>query len=49
MKLYIKQKVFSITDKFTVKDETEQDKYFVEGEFFTLGKKLHIKDMNGTE
>jgi len=49
MKLYIKQKVFSITDKFTVKDEAETDKYFVEGEFFTLGKKLHIKDANGTE
>ena len=49
MKLFIKQKVFSWGDKFFVKDETEQDKYYVEGEVFSLGKKLHIKDMNGTE
>ena len=49
MKLYIKQKVFSFKDKFTVKDEYGQDKYFVEGEFFSLGKKLHIYDMAGNE
>ena len=30
MKLYIKQKVFSWGDKFTVKDETGRDKYFVQ-------------------
>lgn len=45
MKLYIKQKVFSWADKFTVKEENGQDKYFVEGEFFSFGKKLHIFDM----
>ncbi len=49
MNLYIKQKVFSFKDKFTVKDEYGQDKYIVEGEFFSLGKKLHIYDMMGNE
>ncbi len=49
MKLYIRQKVFSFKDKFTVKDEYGQDKYMVEGEFFSLGKKLHIYDMAGNE
>ena len=49
MKLYIKQKVFSFKDKFTVKDEYGQDKYMVEGELFSLGKKLHIYDMAGNE
>ncbi|MBV1708619.1 MAG: LURP-one-related family protein [Erysipelothrix sp.] len=49
MKLYIKQKVFSFNDKFTVKDETGADRYFVEGEIFTLGKKLHVYDINQTE
>lgn len=49
MKLYIKQKVFSFKDKFTVKDEYGQDKYMVEGEIFSLGKKLHIYDMAGNE
>ena len=49
MQLYIRQKVFSFKDKFTVKDEYGQDKYVVEGEFFSLGKKLHIYDMAGNE
>lgn len=49
MKLYIKQKVFSWSDKFTVKDESGQDKYFVEGELFSWGKKLHVNDVNGNE
>ena len=49
MKLYIKQKVFSIGDKFTVKDESGQDKYFIEGEVFSFGNKLHIYDTVGRE
>ena len=49
LKLYMKQKVFSWKDRFTVWDEFEQDRYTVEGEFFTLGKKLHIYDAFGTE
>ena len=42
MKLYIKQKVFSWGDKFTVKDEAGRDRYYVEGEIFTFGRKLHV-------
>ncbi|MBN7773614.1 LURP-one-related/scramblase family protein [Clostridium aminobutyricum] len=49
MKLYIRQKVFSWVDQFTVKDETGADKYFVEGEFFSWGKKLHVSDVFGRE
>ena len=49
MKLYMKQKVFSWTDKFTVKDENDNDRYFVEGEFMTLSKKLHVFDESHTE
>ena len=49
MKLYIKQKVFSWGDKFTVKDEYGYDKYIVEGEIFTWGRKLHVYDMVGSE
>lgn len=45
MDLYIKQRVFSWGDKFTVKDVHGQDRYFVEGEIFSWGKKLHIYDM----
>lgn len=44
MKLYIRQKVFSWADTFTVKDEYGQDRYFVKGEVFSWGKKLHVYD-----
>jgi len=49
MKLYIKQKVFSWGDKFTVKDEAGYDRYIVEGEVFTFGKKLHVYDLQDRE
>ena len=49
MKLYIREKVFSWGDRFTVKDEYGNDKYMVEGEVFTFGKKLHVYDMTGRE
>ena len=49
MKLYIREKVFSWGDKFTVKDEAGRDRYYVEGEIFTWGKKLHVYDMAGRE
>jgi len=49
MKLYIKEKVFSWGDKFTVKDSLGNDKYVVEGEVFSWGKKLHIYNMDGAE
>ncbi len=49
MKLYIKQKVFSWNDKFSVFDENENLKYFAESEVFTFGKKLHLHDACGME
>ncbi|MBE6107655.1 MAG: hypothetical protein E7192_03350 [Erysipelotrichaceae bacterium] len=49
MKLYIKEKVFSWSDQFTVKNEHGEDKYFVEGEVFSWGKKLHVYDTAGIE
>ena len=49
MILYIRQKVFSWGDHFTVKDEFGEDKYMVQGEVFSWGKKLHICDMTGRE
>ena len=49
MTFYIKQKVFSWSDKFTVKDANGEDKYFVEGELFSWGHKLHVFDENGHE
>lgn len=49
MKLYIKEKVFSWNERFSVKDENGWDKYFVEGEFLSLGKKLHLLNVHGEE
>ena len=49
MKLYIKQQVFSWTDRFFIKDEYENDRFYAEGEFFSWGKKLHIYDLTGNE
>ena len=49
MKLYIKEKVFSWGDRFTIMDEFGNDKYTVEGEVFSWGKKLHVYDMMGNE
>lgn len=49
MKLYIKQKVFSWGDKFSVKNEHGEDIYWVKGEVFSIGKKLHVYDLNENE
>jgi uncharacterized protein YxjI len=49
MKLYIKQKVFSWADKFAVRDEYGQERWFAQGEIFTWGRKLHIYDAQGNE
>ena len=49
MRLYMKEKVFSWNERFTVKDENGWDKYYVEGEFFSLGKKLHLMNVHGEE
>lgn len=49
MNLYIKQKVFSWKDKFDIMDKDGRPVYHAEGEVFTIGKKLHLYDMNGGE
>ena len=49
MKLLIEEKIFTWSDRFTVKDEAGNDRYYVEGELFSWGKKLHLTDLNGRE
>lgn len=44
--LYIKQKVFSLGEKFSVKDQDERDVYYVEGSFLQIPKTFSI--MNTT-
>jgi uncharacterized protein YxjI len=49
MKLYLKQKVFSWRDRFFVKDESGNDRYWVQGEILSLGKRLRVYDGSGAE
>ena len=49
MRYLIRQKVFSIVDKFTIKDELGNDSYFVRGKVLSIGNKLFLEDMQGNE
>jgi len=49
MKLYIKQKVFSWRERFAIKDAWQQDRWFAQGEIFTVGRQLHVFDHTGKE
>jgi len=49
MRLYIKQKVWSFKDHFTIKDDMERDVYYVEGEFLTFAKKLRLFNQQNEE
>ena len=49
MDLYIKQKVFSIGDKYNVFDEFGELVFEVKSELFSFGAKLHILDTRGYE
>lgn len=47
--LYIKQKIFSLNEKFTVKDQQENDAYYVEGSFMKIPKTFSILNTVGEE
>ena len=49
MKLYMNEKVFSWKDKFSIKTESGEDRYYVEGKAISLGKKLRVYDTAGNE
>lgn len=49
MRFYIKQKVWSFKDRFTIKDDVERDVYYVEGEVFTFAKKLRLFNQHNEE
>jgi uncharacterized protein YxjI len=49
MKLYIKQRIFSLGDKYDVYDANENVVFDVESELFTIGAKLHLYDTQGQE
>lgn len=49
MKYVVRQKVFSLGDKFTIRDEFGNDCFRVYGKIFSLGNKLTLTDMQDRE
>ncbi len=47
MKFYIKQKVFSLKDKFNITDENQNLKYQVKGKIMSIQNKLELLDEKG--
>jgi len=47
MKFYIKQKVFSFGDKFSILDEQQNEVYQVKGKVFSLQNNIDFLDMHG--
>lgn len=48
MNYYIKQKVFSLRDKFTIMDASQNVVYTVEGKMFSLSNKMELLNTNGS-
>jgi len=46
---YIKQKIFTITDRYFIYDQHQQPIYEVKGKFFTIGDELTLTDLQGEE
>lgn len=49
MKYVVRQKVFSIGDKYEIKDESGAGRFQVRGKVISIGNKLALLDMEGKE
>lgn len=49
MRYIVRQKVFSLGDSFSIKDETGNDIFLVRQQLLSFGKKLRIFDLAGNE
>jgi len=49
MRYVMRQKILSLADNFTIKDEQERDIYVVKGKLFSFGDKLSFQDTAGNE
>ncbi len=49
MRFQVRQRVFSLGDSFTIRDQDDNDYFQVVGRVLSLGNKLSLQDMNGTE
>ena len=50
LKTYVmKQKIWTLGEKFVIKDETKTPVFYVKGKVFSVGDKLSFRDINGNE
>lgn len=49
MRYKIRQKIISLGDNFTIKNEIDEDKFLVRGKVLTIGDKLRIYDLMENE
>lgn len=49
MNLYMKQKIFSLNDKYDIYNENQEMVYNASGEVFALGNKIHLYNSIGEE
>jgi len=49
MRYIMREKIFSLADKFYIKDEMDSPRYYVEAKLFSIGDKLRMYDLEGTE
>lgn len=49
MRYVMRQKILSLAENFTIKDEQERDVYLVKGKLFSFGDKLSFQDIAGNE
>ena len=49
MKLFIKEKLFSLHNKYYIKNENDEDILEIKSKVFSLGAKTKINDMSGKE
>ena len=49
MRYVMRQKLLSLANNFTIKDEQDQDAYYVKGKLFSFGDKLSFQDTSGNE
>ena len=49
MRYVMRQKLLSLSDSFTIKNEQDQDVFLVKGKLFSFGDKLSFQDLAGNE
>lgn len=49
MSVYYINQNFSFRDRFTIKDENQEDVFYAEGELLSIGKRITLRTMDGED